>query len=60
MCMQKDSNKYEEWLVTIANARLIYNTMDELEEMLDNHSIHNNGIKRSFPTQQKKRWWRWN
>ena len=55
MCMQKDSNKYEEWLVTIANARLIYNTMEELEEMLDNHSIHNNGIKRSFPTQQKKR-----
>ena len=53
--MLKDTNKYEEWLTTIANTRLIYNSMDELEEMLDNHSIHNNGIKRSFPTQQKMR-----
>ena len=53
--MLKDTNKYEEWLTTIANTRLIYNSMDELEEMLDNHSIHNNGIKRSFPTLQKMR-----
>ena len=53
--MLKDTNKYEEWLTTIANTRLIYNSMDELEEMLDNHSIHNNGIKRSFPSQQKMR-----
>ena len=29
--------------------------MDEIEAMLDNHSIHSNGIKRSFNTPQKMR-----
>ena len=53
--MSQESTKYEEWLTTIANTRLIYNTMDELENMLDNHSIHSNGIKRCFTTQQKLR-----
>lgn len=53
--MIRESNKYEEWLITIANTRLIYNTMDELEDMLDNHSIHNNGIKRCFTSVQKMR-----
>lgn len=53
--MTKEPTKYEEWLTTIANTRLIYNTIDELEDMLDNHSIHNNGIKRCFTTQQKLR-----
>lgn len=53
--MDKDTIKYDEWLTTIANTRLIYNTMEELEQMLDNHSIHSNGIRRSFPTLQKMR-----
>lgn len=53
--MDKDTIKYEEWLTTIAHTRLIYNTMEELEQMLDNHSIHSNGIRRSFPTLQKMR-----
>lgn len=53
--MTQDHAKYEEWLTTIANTRFIYNTMEELEEVLDNHSIHSNGIKRSFPTPQKLR-----
>lgn len=53
--MMQDNAKYEEWLTTIANTRLIYNTMDELESMLDNNSIHSNGIKRSFTSQQKMR-----
>lgn len=53
--MIKDTAKYEEWLTTIANTRLIYNTMDELENMLDNYSIHNNGIKRCFTSLQKMR-----
>ena len=53
--MIQKSEKYEEWLTTIANTRLIYNTMDELEDMLDNHSIHSNGIKRCFSTPQKLR-----
>lgn len=53
--MIKDTANYEDRLTTIANTRLIYNTMDELEEMLDNHSIHNNGIKRCFASQQKMR-----
>ncbi len=52
---EKGNNKYEEWLTTIANTRLIYNTMYELEKMLDNHSIHSNGIKRCYGTQQKLR-----
>ena len=46
---------YEEWLTTIANTRLIYNTMNELEDMLGNNSIHSNGIKRCFTSQQKMR-----
>ena len=53
--MLKEPSKYEEWLTTIATTRLIYNTLDELENLLDNHSIHSNGIKRCFPTQQKLR-----
>lgn len=53
--MKKGNVKYEEWLTTIVNTRLIYNTMEELETMLDNHSIHNNGIRRCYFTQQKLR-----
>lgn len=53
--MIQESPKYEEWLTTIANTRFIYNTMDEFEDMLDNHSIHSNGIKRCFFTKQKLR-----
>lgn len=53
--MIQEPTKYEEWLTAIANTRLIYNTMDELEDMLDNNSIHNNGIKRCFTSQQKMR-----
>lgn len=53
--MDKENTKYEEWLTTLSNTRLIYNTMEELEEMLDNHAIHDNGIRRSFPTLQKQR-----
>jgi hypothetical protein len=53
--MTDDTKKYEEWLTTIANTRLIYNTMDELETTLDNHSIHSNGIKRCFTSPQKMR-----
>ena len=50
-----DDNKYESWLTTIANTRLIFNRMEELEDMLDNHSIHGNGIKRSFTSPQRMR-----
>ena len=46
---------YEEWLSAIANTRLLFNTMEELEEWLDNHSIHNNGVKRSFKSEQRMR-----
>lgn len=53
--MIKEANKYEEWLTTIANARVIYNTMEELENMLDNHAIHSNGMKRCFGSPQKLR-----
>lgn len=51
----EDRNKYEEWLTTIANTRLLFNTIEELEDYLDNHSIHSNGIKRSIVGQAKLR-----
>lgn len=50
-----DEKKYEEWLTMIVNTRLMFNTVRELEEVLDAYSIHNNGIKRCFPTPQKMR-----
>lgn len=53
--MQQNKLIYEEKLTTIANTRLVYNTMSELEEFLDNHSIHSNGIRRSFTSEQKLR-----
>ena len=46
---------YEEWLTAIANTRLLFNTMAELEDWLDNHSLHNNGVKRSFKSVQRMR-----
>ena len=51
----EEQNKYEEWLTTIANTRLLFNTIEELEDYLDNHSIHSNGIKRSIVGQAKLR-----
>ena len=53
--MAQNLAKYEEWLTVIANTRLIFNTIAELEDWLDNHSIHNNGIRRSFSSPQKIR-----
>lgn len=53
--MRKEEEKYEEWLTTLSNTRFIYNTMAELEEMLDIHSIHSNGIRRSLPSSAKQR-----
>lgn len=53
--MAREQTKYEEWLTTIANTRLLYNTLEELEQMLDNRSIHSNGIKRCFNSPQKLR-----
>lgn len=53
--MTLQAKKYEEWLTTIANTRLMYNTIDELEDVLDYHSLSSNPIKRTFPTLQKLR-----
>lgn len=53
--MLKEESKYEEWLTTIVNTRLLYNTMEKIEAAMDNHSIHSNGIKRSFSSAQKMR-----
>ncbi len=53
--MLKEEPKYEEWLTTIVNTRLLYNTMDEIETAMDNHSIHSNGIKRCFSSAYKMR-----
>lgn len=51
----EEQNKYEEWLTTIANTRLLFNTVEEMENYLDNHSIHSNGIKRSIVGQARLR-----
>ena len=53
--MNDNDKKYEAWLTTIANTRLLFNRMEELEDMFDIQSIHNNGMKRSFPTYQRMR-----
>lgn len=53
--MNDNISKYEGWLITIANTRLIFNRMEELEDMLDVHSIHSNGVKRSFSSHQRMR-----
>lgn len=53
--MIKEEPKYEEWLTTIINTRLLYNTMEEIESVMDNQSIHSNGIKRYLSTMQKMR-----
>lgn len=50
-----EQNKYEEWLTTITNTRLLFNTVEELENYLDIHSIHSNGIRRSIAGQARMR-----
>lgn len=51
----KDQSKYEEWLSCIANTRLLFNTITELEDFLETPSIHSNGIKRCFTSHQRLR-----
>ena len=53
--MITEEPKYEEWLTTIVNTRLLFDTMDDFESMMDNRSIHSNGVKRCFSTPQKMR-----
>lgn len=53
--MTPKAPQYEELLSVIINTRLLYNTLEELEDMLDNHSIHSNGIRRACPTYQRLR-----
>ena len=53
--MRQEQEKYEDWLTTIANTRLVFNTIEELEDFLEAPSIHSNGIKRCFTTPQRMR-----
>ena len=53
--MEQETSIYEEWLTTIVNTRLIFNTTEEFEDFIDNHSIHNNSIKKCFTSPQKMR-----
>ena len=53
--MQQEHTMYCDWLTTIANTRLLFNTIGELETFLGAQSIHNNGIKRSFSSAAKLR-----
>jgi hypothetical protein len=53
--MEINNQQYIEWLTTIASVRLVFNSMEELEDLLDNHAIHSNGIKRCFPSLHKLR-----
>lgn len=49
------TRRYENGLVTMANTRLLFNTLAELELFLGYHTIRSNGIKRCFTTPQKVR-----
>lgn len=53
--LHENTAKYESRLVAIANTRLMFNTIEELEVFLGNHSIKSNGIRRCFATKQKLR-----
>lgn len=53
--MREKGERYESGLSVMANTRLLFNTIDELEEYFGNHSIHSNGIKRSFASPQRLR-----
>lgn len=53
--MIEDTHPYEEWLTTLANTRLLFNTIEQLEDYLDNHSIRSNGIKRSIAGEARLR-----
>lgn len=50
-----DESIYLEWLNVITNSRLIFNTLDELEDYLDNHNIRTNGVKRCYRNKQLAR-----
>ena len=50
-----DEPLYLEWLNVITNSRLIFNTLDELEDYLDNHNIRTNGVKRCYRNKQLAR-----
>ena len=50
-----DESMYLEWLNVITNSRLIFNTLDELEDYLDNHNIRTNGVKRCYRNKQLAR-----
>ena len=53
--MLTEEPKYEEWLTTIVNTRLLFDKIDKFEDMMGNHSIHSNGVIRSYSTPQKLR-----
>lgn len=53
--MIAEHNKYEEWMSCIANTRLLFNSISELENFLEAPSIHTNGIKRCFASTQRLR-----
>ena len=53
--MNEDNSKYESWLTTIANTRLLFNRMEELEDLFDTRTIRSNGVKRCFNTPQRMR-----
>ena len=53
--MEINNQQYIEWLTTIASVRLVFNSMEDLENLLENHSIHSNGIKRCFQSFHKLR-----
>ena len=52
---KEDLSIYQEYLCSIINARLFFNTIEEYEDKLDNHSLHNNGVRRCLDTPQKIR-----
>ena len=53
--MEQDLEKYIGNLSVIASTRLVFNTMDDLQEFMGSNSISSNGIGRAFKNEEELR-----
>lgn len=52
--MDTNSHNYKEWLDTIANTRLVFNSLEEYEKFYG-HNFQGNGITRIFASKERRR-----
>lgn len=50
-----ETSKYREWLKTISNSMLIFNSSKELAEYLNRQGIENNGVSKSYKNDEDVR-----